>query len=432
LDWLTLVDLRHSEAALVPEGTVMGHRETIIAAATRLFDERGYSRTSVEDIADAADITRRTLYRHLGSKELVLVAIDEQFAGRFPVERQPAGTSRDEFVALIRADLATVISHRAEARIFFEERKHLSAEHGTRVGERWGQHGALVRAVLDAGAGAGELRVVDTTIAAQAMLGAVASLYEWFRPEGQLSVAQMADVIATMLLSGLVPAQRRLTGLAGERPYDPARDALPDRALRGALLDGSSWDDDPVLKGILDVAAQIFGEQGYDQASTRELAAAAGLTSSGLYHHIPDKAAVLYQLNLRLTGSGIRSVESIVQAAADPVAALHALMVWHCEEVARTLGAWRAFSNEARVLDAPYFTDISRLRSEFARMFGAAMRATMPAALAARADDVLAYVILGMLNFVNQWYRADSQLRASHIGDCFFEVIWSGLAANGE
>jgi AcrR family transcriptional regulator len=67
LDWLTLVDLRHSEAALVPEGTVMGHRETIIAAATRLFDERGYSRTSVEDIADAADITRRTLYRHLGS-----------------------------------------------------------------------------------------------------------------------------------------------------------------------------------------------------------------------------------------------------------------------------------------------------------------------------------------------------------------------------
>ena len=52
-------------------------RERLISEAQRLFRERGYTATSLEQIAEAADVTKGAIYGHFSSKEdLLLSAIE--------------------------------------------------------------------------------------------------------------------------------------------------------------------------------------------------------------------------------------------------------------------------------------------------------------------------------------------------------------------
>lgn len=77
-------------------------RQALTAAAVRLFTERGYDETSVADIAEAADVSKRTFFLHFPTKEDVLLAgSDERVtsAVRAIAERPPGTSPRDALAA---------------------------------------------------------------------------------------------------------------------------------------------------------------------------------------------------------------------------------------------------------------------------------------------------------------------------------------------
>nr|MBC8450793.1 TetR/AcrR family transcriptional regulator [bacterium] len=56
-------------------------RGRIINAAARLFGEKGYHRTTTSEIADAAGVAAGTIYIYFASKEMLIVAVFEEFLG---------------------------------------------------------------------------------------------------------------------------------------------------------------------------------------------------------------------------------------------------------------------------------------------------------------------------------------------------------------
>jgi AcrR family transcriptional regulator len=82
-------------------------REQITEVALRLFGERGFESTTVDDIAAAADVSRRTFFRYFARKEDVILGWKQQTAHelRDALAARPAGESP---LAAVQGALATV------------------------------------------------------------------------------------------------------------------------------------------------------------------------------------------------------------------------------------------------------------------------------------------------------------------------------------
>jgi len=99
-------------------------RELIVEAAGRLFGERGYDGTRLDDVAAAAGVTKPILYRHFESKRGLYLALlvrhrDDlgSFAGFIPEE----GSERERLQAVLEVWLAYVETHSYAWRMLFRD-----------------------------------------------------------------------------------------------------------------------------------------------------------------------------------------------------------------------------------------------------------------------------------------------------------------------
>jgi AcrR family transcriptional regulator len=82
-------------------------RQRVLVEAQRLFRERGYAATSLEQIADAADVTKGAIYGHFSSKEdLLLSAIEATPTPDFPAELYDLARPLRERLAEFGRDMA--------------------------------------------------------------------------------------------------------------------------------------------------------------------------------------------------------------------------------------------------------------------------------------------------------------------------------------
>jgi TetR/AcrR family transcriptional regulator, regulator of autoinduction and epiphytic fitness len=82
------MDLRFDETETGPKTRRGPSREAIVAAAERLFLERGFGSVSMDELAETAGVARRTLYNQFASKEEIfremLGRVSGQLEGAFP------------------------------------------------------------------------------------------------------------------------------------------------------------------------------------------------------------------------------------------------------------------------------------------------------------------------------------------------------------
>jgi len=190
-------------------------RRAIEDAASALFRERGYSATSVRDIARALDIQGASLYAHVTSKEDVLWAIVERAASAFEDAAARALEAGDgpahatnRLAALVRAHVAVIAADPELASVFVHEWRHLSGDRREAILARRDAYEARFRRLVADGMAAGDFTSTDPAVAATFLLTALNGIAGWYRPGGRLTADRIADHYADIAVRALTEDHR--------------------------------------------------------------------------------------------------------------------------------------------------------------------------------------------------------------------------------
>ena len=176
-------------------------------AAARLFRDRGYSATSMRDLAKAVHLQASSLYNHIKSKQEILKEICFHNARHFlaGIEQivQEETSPSEQLEALILLHLRVATSDATSITSFNDEWRHLEQpelDQFIKLRKRYETH---FREIIEKGMAEGTFRQVDPNIVMYTILSSLRWVYDWYRPDRSDSVEQIGQEIVSLVLKGL-------------------------------------------------------------------------------------------------------------------------------------------------------------------------------------------------------------------------------------
>ncbi|MSR13314.1 MAG: TetR/AcrR family transcriptional regulator [Gammaproteobacteria bacterium] len=194
-------------------------RETILQRAAELFAARGYSGTSMHELATAAGMSKALLYHYYTEKYQLLVAIGEGHIDRLlalVAKVAAEKRTREQLPRLIRGIVEEYADARYQHQVLVQDIKYLSPKDRKRIR-------AKERQVVDAFAAAiatthPQLATRQLTKPLTMLLfGMINWLFTWFQHDGRISYREMAELVTAFVLGGLRQTAKTYARGQGER-----------------------------------------------------------------------------------------------------------------------------------------------------------------------------------------------------------------------
>jgi TetR/AcrR family transcriptional regulator, cholesterol catabolism regulator len=209
----------------VAREAVVDHRQEILRTAARLFQQRGYDATSMNDVAAALKLSKGGLYHHFQSKDEILFEImnhamditEERVLNPVRGIAQPEERLRE----LIRLHIEVVLSPRdREITVMLHENHPLPPSLRKRINSRKKEYVHFLEKLIEelqrkaedktrkqpqenrTGAHYPKSRV-SPRAAAFALLGMINWIYQWHKPEGDLQAQNLVPQFTKIIFGGI-------------------------------------------------------------------------------------------------------------------------------------------------------------------------------------------------------------------------------------
>jgi len=181
-------------------------RDRLLTHAARVFADKGYDGTSMRDLARASGMSLAGMYYYVKGKEDLLFQIQKTVfeavtrGAREAVARE--ATAEGKLAAFIRHHVTFFATHMAEMKVLAHEAEALSGEMLEELRRIKRAYVQLMLDLLAAIDGQGPGERVRRTVAAYTLFGMMNWIYTWYKPNGPVSVTDLAEAITRLFLTG--------------------------------------------------------------------------------------------------------------------------------------------------------------------------------------------------------------------------------------
>ena len=184
--------------------------EFILRTAARIFAEKSYHSTSMRDISRATNVSLAGLYHYCKSKEELLFLIQDSCFGRVLESLEQRLLEVEDPTAklaiFIENHLSFFAANMSEMKVLSHEAESLRGDLYTHVSTRKDKYTKLARQILQEVQDSTENKQpVDLTVATYALFGMMNWIYNWYDPQGQLKVTDLAQHVTQLFFGGFSP-----------------------------------------------------------------------------------------------------------------------------------------------------------------------------------------------------------------------------------
>ncbi|MEV4597780.1 TetR/AcrR family transcriptional regulator [Amycolatopsis sp. NPDC049253] len=182
----------------------------LLQHATKLFAKKGFDRTSVQEIVEAAGVTKGAMYHYFGSKDDLLYEIYARVLREQTSQLERVASSaaplRERLAAAASDVVVSSIDNLDDNTIFLQSMHQLSADKRKAVRAERRKYHERFRRLIEEGQASGEFRTdKPADLVVDFFFGSVHHLGTWYRRGGSLSAREVGDQFADLLLSMLRP-----------------------------------------------------------------------------------------------------------------------------------------------------------------------------------------------------------------------------------
>jgi AcrR family transcriptional regulator len=180
----------------------------VLEAAARVFHEKGYESTSIQDIAEAVGILKGSLYYYIRSKEdllyEILQSVHEDALANIERLDGVEGGGLERIRAFVTAHLTFNAENLTRMGVFYHDFRSLTDGRNATIVAARDVYDEKLRSLIRQGQ---EEQTIcpdlDPKVTAIAVMGMLNWIYQWYRPGGPRSIAELAEGFSDFVLAGL-------------------------------------------------------------------------------------------------------------------------------------------------------------------------------------------------------------------------------------
>ena len=182
-------------------------KDVITQKASRLFKEKGFSATSMRDLAEAIGVEAPSLYNHIGSKNEILQEICFKIANLFTSHIDTVETTTqtvlEKLELIIRFHIKMMLEEYESVYLSDHEWKHLPEPYLSNFKNQRRSYRARLANIIQSGVKNKELKNVDPYVAGLTILSAIGGIESWQRSKKNVDANSLEENMITILIDGL-------------------------------------------------------------------------------------------------------------------------------------------------------------------------------------------------------------------------------------
>ncbi len=179
---------------------------------------------------------------------------------------------------------------------------------------------------------------------------------------------------------------------------------------------------------IIQKAASLFKEKGYQAASMRELAESVGVEAASLYNHIHSKTELLHIICFHVANTFTDHMDAVEASKVSAIEQVEQLLRFHIKRMVQDYEQVYVSDREWKHLAEPYLSNFQNQRRTYRKRFAAIIQAGIKAGSIKKIDAPTAVLImLHAISGIESWHRSKAKINGKELEEQMISILIGGL-----